>query len=297
MADFEFPSHLFEDQVRAERSGDVVTVTIRNAERMNTMNANVISGVAQALQQCADDVSVAVVVLTGDGERAFCAGGDLQGGGASSGMRGAVGPNKPPPTSVGAIETLRRAMVSSELLRDSHFVSIAAVNGAAAGAGLSWACACDLRFASENALFRAGFLSAGLSGDFGGTWTLPRIVGPAKAREMYLMNEKIRGPEAKKMGLVSKVFPLRGQAFLDAVHKVANELSKAPPLALKRIKANFNDADRLSFTEHLNVEAERHARCGYHPDAAEAGAAFVGKRSPHFVGLSHAREPWKMSKL
>ena len=117
----------------------------------------------------ADDYSVAVVVLTGAGERAFCAGGNLEGGGASAGFRAGSGADRPPPTVRGAVRNLRATMTSSQLLRDSHFVSIAAVNGAVAGAGLSWASACDLRLAADNAVFRAGFLTAGLSGDFGGT--------------------------------------------------------------------------------------------------------------------------------
>lgn len=294
LTSFAFPANLYGDQVRASRSGNVVRITINNAARMNTMNGHVLAGVAQALQMCADDSTVAVVLLTGAGERAFCAGGDLQGGGASAGMRGVIGPDKPPPTSAGAVHTLRQAMVSSQLLRDSHFVSIAAVNGACAGAGLSWAAACDLRMASENALFRAGFLTAGLSGDFGGTWTLPRIVGAAKAREMYLLNEKVRSAEALRIGLVSKVFP--AAEFQAAVDKAAQMLASAPPLALKRIKANFNDADRFSFAEHLDLEAERHTRCGYHPDAAEAGNSFIAKKTPSFLGLQQ-RELWEMSKL
>ncbi len=292
----DFPSHLYAGQVTATRTGPVVTVTLRNAARMNTMNQHILGGVAQALRQCADDPTVAVVVFTGAGERAFCAGGDLDGGGASAGMRAAAGPGKPPPTTLAAVHNLRQIMVSSELLRNSHFVTIAAVNGACAGAGLSWACACDLRIAAENALFRAGFLTAGLSGDFGGTWTLPRVVGPAKAREMYFLNAKVRAEEARHIGLVSKVLPFRGAAFQAACHEVAQALAAAPPLALKRIKANFLDADRLTFAEHLDVEAERHARCGYHPDAAEAGSAFLAKRKPAFRGLG-MRQPWEMSKL
>ena len=291
---FSFPSGLYGDQVRAARAGGVVTVTLHNASRMNTMNAPVLAGVAQALQQCADDETVAVVVLTGSGERAFCAGGDLQSGGASAGMRGVSGPDRPPPTSGGAVQTLRRAMISSQLLRGSHFVSIAAVNGACAGAGLAWAAACDLRVASDSALFRAGFLTAGLSGDFGGTWTLPRVVGAAKAREMYLLNEKVRSAEALRIGLVSKVFP--AAEFRAAVDGIAHALAAAPPLALKRIKANFNDADRLSFAEHLDAEAERHTRCGYHPDAVEAGRAFMTKTTPTFLGLPK-RASWELSKL
>ena len=260
------------------------------------MGQHVNAGVVQALNMAADDHSLSVVVFTGAGDRVFSAGGNLDGGGASAGMRQAGGANKPPPTVRGAVSNLRTMMSSSQLLRDSHFVSIAAVNGACAGAGLSWACACDIRIGSDNSLFRAGFLTAGLSGDFGGTWLLPRIVGPAKAREMYLLNEKIKSTEAKRIGLVSKILQLRGDAFQEEVHRIAVELSRAPPLALKRIKANLIDADSTSFAEHLDLEAERHARSGFHPDAAEAGLSFMAKRKPNFVGIKE-RDSWELSKL
>lgn len=291
-----FPHHLYNNEVLVHRDGAVVTITINTPKAMNTMSAGVNGGVLQALQMCADDFSVSVVVFTGAGERAFCAGGNLQGGGASAGMRMKAGSDAPPPTVHGAVQNLRLIMSSSQILRDSHFVSIAAINGACAGAGLSWACACDLRVAAENALFRASFLTAGISGDFGGTWTLPRIVGPAKAREIYLLNEKIRAPEAHRIGLCSKVIPARGAEFQAKVHALALVLAKSAPLALKRMKANLLDADRLTFPEHLDVEAKRHVRTGFHPDAAEAGMAFLQKRMPNFQGIGD-RSSWDTSKL
>lgn len=269
---------------------------INAPKRMNTMSRDVNQGVTQALQMAADDKSILVVVFTGAGDKAFSAGGNLDGGGASEGMRQAGGAGKPPSTVTAAVSNLRTMMSSSQLLRDSHFVSIAAVNGACAGAGLSWACACDIRVGAENCLFRAGFLTAGLSGDFGGTWLLPRIVGPAKAREMYLMNEKVKAAEAKQIGLVSKVLPLRGDAFQMEVQKIAQGIGSSAPLALLRIKANLVDADKLTFAEHLDVEAERHAKSGYHSDAKEAGMSFMQKRKPNFQGIK-SRESWEVSKL
>merc|ERR1719356_2166379 len=121
--------------------------------------------------------------------------------------------------------------------------TVAAVNGACAGAGFAWACACDLRFAAESAVFRTAFASAGLSGDYGGTWTLPRIVGPAKARELYLLNRKVPAPEAKAMGLVTDVFP--DAELMPRVLAEARAMAALPQVALKRIKQNLLDADRL----------------------------------------------------
>ena len=128
-----FPSEKFDNQVLVSVAGDprskVVTITINNASKMNTMNAAVIAGVTAALELASDDTSVAVVVFTGAGDRAFCAGGNLQGGGASQGFRG----GGELATATGAIRNLRNSMASSVLLHSSHFVSIAAVNGACAG--------------------------------------------------------------------------------------------------------------------------------------------------------------------
>jgi 2-(1,2-epoxy-1,2-dihydrophenyl)acetyl-CoA isomerase len=282
---------------------------------MNTMSKEMNMGVLVALEIAAQDETVSVIVLTGSGTRAFCAGGNLQAddsgqSSASAGMRQTQ--SGIPPTAFGAVRNLRISMNSSWLLRNISKPTICAVNGACAGAGFSWACACDLRFASENSVFRAGFLTAGLSGDYGGmtsdfiisgrlfivfvgTWTLPRIVGPAKAREIYMLNQKIRAPDAKAMGLVSDVFPVEN--LMEQVMKVAVGLAAAPQLALKRIKMNLNDADRvLSFSEALDIESERHARTGYHPDAMEAGIAFIQKRKPQFMGISGV-EAWHMSKL
>eukprot|EP00510_Aplanochytrium_minuta_P010335 CAMPEP_0184075124 /NCGR_PEP_ID=MMETSP0957-20130417/70964_1 /TAXON_ID=627963 /ORGANISM="Aplanochytrium sp, Strain PBS07" /LENGTH=327 /DNA_ID=CAMNT_0026377543 /DNA_START=25 /DNA_END=1011 /DNA_ORIENTATION=- len=316
----------FNDEIIVTRNGPVVTIMINTPERMNTMGGHVNSGVLQALRMCADDITVNTVIFTGAGDRAFSAGGDLQSGSASSGMRGEESPDKPPPTVSGAIRNLRLLMETTELLRNSHFVSIAAVNGACAGASLSWACACDLRFAAENALFRTGFLSAGLSGDFGGTWLLPRIVGSAKARELYILNaaglsgdfggtwllprivgsakarelyilnEKVKAEEALRIGLVSKIIPKRGEEFQKEVFQIAKTLSESAPLALKRIKANLVDADRTTFEEHLDLEAERHTRSGYHPDAAEAGMAFIQKRQGSFKKVV-SKKPWEYSNL
>jgi 2-(1,2-epoxy-1,2-dihydrophenyl)acetyl-CoA isomerase len=148
-----------------------------------------------------------------------------------------------------------------------------------------------------------------------GTWTLPRIVGSAKAREIYLMNRKLSSGEAKNMNLVTDIFP--SESFMDEVLTIAKEMAAAPPLALKRIKQNLNDADaqvvhamvifelptalliavlQMNFSAALDNEAERHARAAFHPDAAEAGLAFMQKRKPSFVGVGK-RKPWEYSKL
>jgi 2-(1,2-epoxy-1,2-dihydrophenyl)acetyl-CoA isomerase len=157
--------------------GHTSTVALNRPEAMNTMGGMLNAGVTEALDWCAEEPHVRVVIFTGTG-RAFCAGGDLGGGGtdkdgkekeggASGGFKGA-GANT---TVQRAVRNLRQGMGSSETLRAMDKITIAAVNGACAGAGLGWACACDLRFATEKAVFRSAFRDAGLSGDYGGATT------------------------------------------------------------------------------------------------------------------------------
>jgi 2-(1,2-epoxy-1,2-dihydrophenyl)acetyl-CoA isomerase len=136
----------------------------------------------------------------------------------------------------------------------------------------------------------------GLSGDFGGTWTLPRIVGPAKARELYLLADVFMADEAKNINLVSDVFPDRDSMMLH-VNTIAKKLTLRAPTALARIKANLNDADRVSFPEALNNEAERMARMGYSPENRIAASAFVDKTDPDFSKVLKKRAPWELSSL
>eukprot|EP00658_Telonema_sp_P-2_P032379 TRINITY_DN23995_c0_g1_i1.p1 TRINITY_DN23995_c0_g1~~TRINITY_DN23995_c0_g1_i1.p1 ORF type:complete len:303 (-),score=83.94 TRINITY_DN23995_c0_g1_i1:275-1183(-) len=286
-------SDVYKRQVLYQVDNGVCLITLNAPQRMNTMSGHMNLGVQVALDMATEDPQVRVVCLTGTG-RAFCAGGDLASGGASGGFKGS-NKAKIPPSVAMAVRNLRAGMSSSESLRNMDKPTIAIVNGACAGAGFSWCCACDLRFASEKAVFKTAFRTSGLSGDFGGTWLLPRIIGSAKAREMYLLDKKVRAPEALAMGLCSEVFP--AAELVPSVLKIAAEMAEAAPLALKRIKQNLNNADELlHFSAALDREADNHARTAFHPDAQEAGRAFVEKRPPRFGGLP-AREPWAQSKM
>lgn len=258
------------DLVRYEKDGAVTTVTLNRTDRLNAMTAGLLEAVLSALETAAAGDTVRAVILTG-AERAFCVGGDL-----AEGLEGINGP--PPLTS--QVGRLRRFMRTSQLLHDMGKITIAAINGACAGAGLAWACACALRYAAANAVFNTAFLGAAVSGDFGGTWTLPRIVGDGKARELYLLSERFDAAEALRIGLVSEVLPAEKlQAY---VREMGEQIAGSAPLALQRVKENLNDAERLSFAQHLEIEAERHAYCCATSDAAEAAEAFVQRRAPAF---------------
>lgn len=259
-----------------EVDGAIATVTLNRPEAMNTMSEQLLKDVLAALEAAADDEAIRVVILTGTG-RAFCAGGDLTSFAAGTGRatRGDL-------SLEARVDGLREAMRTSELLHDMPKVTIAAINGACAGAGLAWACAADLRYAAESARFNTAFVQAGLSGDFGGSWTLPRIVGWARARELYLLAQKFTAAEAERIGLVSRTVP-DGELMAE-VRRVAARVAGLAPLAVRNVKANLNDSERLGFPEQLDVEAERMIRMGMTEDAREAAAAFLEKRAPAFQG-------------
>jgi 2-(1,2-epoxy-1,2-dihydrophenyl)acetyl-CoA isomerase len=259
-----------------EVDGAIATVTLNRPERLNAMNEALLEGTLAALERAADDDSIRVVILTGAG-RGFCAGGDL------SSMAGGNGAGLPQQLGMSSrVDRLRRYVRSSQLLHEMPKVTIAAVNGACAGAGLAWACACDLRYCAESARFNTAFMTAGLSGDFGGTWTLPRIVGPARARELYFLAEKFSSEDAERIGLVSRRLP--DADLMGHVRGIAARLVSFAPLTLRAIKANLVDSERLCFSEMLDRESERHVGCGMTDDAKEAAAAFLEKREALFVG-------------
>jgi 2-(1,2-epoxy-1,2-dihydrophenyl)acetyl-CoA isomerase len=252
----------------------VATITLNRPERMNTLGEDLPERLLEALERATDDDDVRVVILTGAG-RAFSAGGDL---GAMAERKTAR--DLTASTVQGRIEHLRRMMRSAQLLHEMPKVTIAAINGACAGAGLSLACACDLRYAARGARFNVAFRGAGLPGDFGGTWTLPRIVGPGKARELYLLSPRFDADEAERIGLVSKTLP--DDELTAHVHTVATDLAAAAPIALRSMKASLNDGLRLSFTEMLDREAARHVAATQTHDHREAVSAFLAKRPPKF---------------
>lgn len=256
--------------VRYEASDGIATVTLNRPENLNAMNAALLQGTVNALDEAAADPRIRVVILTGAG-RGFCSGGDLA-------ARDTLGTGE----TESRIEVLQTLQRSSMLLREMPKVTIAAINGPCAGGGFSWAAAADLRYAAASAKFTTAYLNAGLSGDFGGTWTLPRIVGSARARELYLLSDKFTAQDALRYGFVSDV--LADEELMPYVQSVAKRLLAAAPIALQRIKQNLNDAEELSFKEALDREADRHVRTGESADSAEARRAFMENRPPRFSG-------------
>jgi len=257
MADFE--------TIVYEKRGAIATLTMNRPERLNGMTNLMLLEAGRALAAAAADREVRVLVLTGAG-RGFCPGADLD--------RIATRADDAPLTPADF-----RVPV---LLHEMSAVTIAAINGACAGAGLGWACACDLRYAAASARFNTAFLEVGVAGDMGGPWTLPRIVGAARARELYLMPDKFDAAEALRIGMVSRVFP--DADFRAGVAAIAQRLADAAPIALRTLKANFADAERMDLAGYVALESERHLRMFTTEDTREAFAAKVEKRKPRFTG-------------
>ena len=218
------------------------------------------------LHDLATDPAVGAIVVTGAG-RAFCAGQDL---------RERLEPDAPP---LDEELTLRYNPII-EAIRAAPQPIIAAVNGVAAGAGASLAFACDLRIAATGASFVLAFGKIGLVPDSGSTWTLPRLVGAARAAEMALLGEAVGAEEALRIGLVSRVVP--DSALASEAAAMASSLAGMAPGATAATKRLLAAAFDVGISESLAAEAVAQAEAGAHPDHAEGLAAFIEKRPPRF---------------
>ncbi|MXV90925.1 MAG: enoyl-CoA hydratase [Acidimicrobiia bacterium] len=239
------------DPVRLEIASDIAHVTLNRPDKLNALSSRLLGELVEVLERVAGDPAVRVVILSGAG-RAFSAGGDRDETGEPWGV-----------SLEADTALLRRFMESSLLLHEMDAVTIAAVNGPCAGGALALACACDLRYAATSARFVTAFARVGLSGDFGGTATMAWVLGPAKARELYLLSEVVEAPEAERIGLVSQVVP--DDELLPHVQRIAERLLSAAPGALVAMKQNLNDGLRLPLAEVLDREAERQVRCTRDP--------------------------------
>jgi len=259
------------ETLRYEQDGAVVTVTMDRPDRMNSMSNLMVREATHALTRAAEDSTVRVLVLTGSAAgKAFCPGADLGGG--------AVNANGPADIRLEPADF--RVPV---LLHEMPAVTIAAINGACAGAGFTWACACDFRVAVRGARFNTAFLDVGVAGDMGGPWTLPRLVGATKARELCFFPDKFDADEAARIGLVSRVVD-DGEELRAVVTGMAQRLAASAPIALRTLKSNFVEAERVPLASFVALETERHMRMFTTHDTREAFAAKAEKRAPRFEG-------------
>ena len=251
----------------------VCVLTMNRPERRNALSAAMLEALARALGDAEADDDVACVVLTGAGG-AFCAGGDVkamaESNGASADYDALVRRQR------------RNHRETSGRLHRMPKPTIAALPGAAAGAGLALALACDLRIAARGAVLTTAFARVGLAGDYGGTWLLTRLVGPARARELYFLSERLGAEEAERLGIVNRV--VEDDRLEEEALALARRLADGPRIALAYMKENLNRAEHADLEECMDLEATHHLRTAMTEDHREAAAAFAAKRAPSFRG-------------
>ncbi|MGF6313450.1 2-(1,2-epoxy-1,2-dihydrophenyl)acetyl-CoA isomerase [Bradyrhizobium sp. i1.8.4] len=249
----------------------LLTITMNRPERRNALNQDMIVDLTAAAQRAAEDHDVRAVLLKG-ADGTFCVGGDVK----------AMAEGRVPLSFEAELANLRRDVEVSRILRQMPKPVIAQLDGAAAGAGLSMALACDLRLASESCKITTAFAKVGFSGDYGGTYFLTQIIGSAKARELYLLSPILTAHEALALGVVNRVVP---DSEIDAAaRELAMSLAQGPSVALGYIKRNINNAEHLSLEDCLDGEAIHHVRASKTADHEEAARAFIEKRRAVFLG-------------
>lgn len=248
----------------------VATLTLNRPESLNALSDDIRLGLLESVARLGADTSIGCIVLTGTG-RGFCAGGDVK----TMGSRSAKVFEE---RAAGILQSGRVPM----LMHNTAKPIIGMINGVAVGAGLGMAAACDLRVAARSARFGTGFIKIGLSGDWGATWTLTRLVGTAKARELFFTGDMIDADEAMRIGLVNKV--VDDAELLTTTMAMARRIASMPHVALGYTKRNLAAAETGDFVSCLDIEAFNQARCSQMEDHREAVQAFKEKRKPMFTG-------------
>jgi 2-(1,2-epoxy-1,2-dihydrophenyl)acetyl-CoA isomerase len=264
------------DDLLATIEDGVAVITLNRPEARNAMSGEMNAALQKCLADFELDPAVKCIVMTGAG-KGFCAGGDVKGM-ASSGD-GTVGDR----TIDGAIHSQRvNQRATAGKLFKMPKPTIAALPGAAAGAGLSYALACDLRIMANTAIMTTAFARVGFSGDYGGTYFMTQLVGTAKARELYYLSERVSAEEALRLGLTNWI--CEPEELMEKTMEIANRLAKGPTVAYRYMKENLNRALAGEVDDCMDLEATHHVHCGQTQDHREAVKAFVEKKEPVFVG-------------
>lgn len=247
----------------------VAVVTLNRAEARNALSPDMKEALRALVPRLGGDPEIRCLLLTGAG-RAFCAGGDTK----------AMAKGDAIPRMDDRIRRVHKEHEVPAALHELPIPTIAALPGAAAGAGFSLALACDLRIAAQSAFLTTSFVRVGLSGDYGGSWFLTRLVGPAKARELYFTSERVDAAECQRMGLFNWVVP--DAELPEAALALAKRIAAGPPIAHRYMKENLNRALTEDLRTCLAYEADRQVRGAFSDDYQEAVQAFLDKRTPVF---------------
>jgi 2-(1,2-epoxy-1,2-dihydrophenyl)acetyl-CoA isomerase len=254
----------------------VAILTMNRPDRRNALSPEMVGGLKRVLPELARDPGIGCVVLTGAG-RAFCAGGDVKAMNRRNESGGRPGSME---TAIQSLRDDQRG--TSGALREMGKPTLAAIPGPAAGAGFSLALSCDLRIAAESAFFTTAFARVGFSGDYGGSYFLTNLIGPARAREMYFLADRVDAKEAERLGIVNRVVP--DAALEEEALKLAKRLAAGPTIAYRYMKENLNRALQSDARTCLDAEAVGMIRTGGTEDHREAVRAFLDKREPEFKG-------------
>lgn len=261
------------DELLADLTDRVLTVTLNRPEARNALSPDLSSALRRVVADYGDSPDVGALVITGAGA-AFCSGGDVKRMAArKAGEQTAEAKYR---------DMLARHMGTAGAISRLRIPTIAALPGAAAGAGMALALACDVRIAAESAFLSTGYAKIGLSGDYGVAWLLTRVVGPGRARELMLTSERTQAGRALDIGLVNRVVP--DDELAAATREFALPLANGPRIALGYIKDNLDEALTVDHATAIDGEAVRMLRAQSTADHKEAARAFVEKRAPVFRG-------------
>jgi 2-(1,2-epoxy-1,2-dihydrophenyl)acetyl-CoA isomerase len=261
-----------ESPVLVARSTGYRILTLNRPQRLNAFNEDMHHALASAIAEAEQDESCRALLLTGAG-RAFCTGQDLNDRLANPGEQIVLG---------GTLEQHYNPLVRK--LRALRFPVIAAVNGAAAGAGCNVALACDIVLAARSANFVQSFARIGLVPDSGGTWILPRLVGQARARGLALLAEPLSAEKAESWGLIWRA--VDDDALMAEAEKLCTHFASAPTVGPGLIKRALNAAEDNDLSTQLDLERDLQREAGLAPDYQEGLRAFFEKRKPVFTGRS-----------
>ncbi len=250
----------------------IATLTLNRPERLNALGGTLREELYDAVTAAGADSNVGVVVITGAG-RGFCSGGDVK----SMREHDQTGQRTPAGERLAPIRD--RAVLA---IRDCPKPVIAAVNGAAAGAGMNLALACDMRIASTNAKFSQAFVKIGLAPDWGGSYFLPRVVGSAKACELIFTGDTIDAAEALKLGIVNAV--AAPDELMAETYRLARKIAAGPPVAIQLAKRAIHHSEEVDLRTALEFETFAQCVCKDTEDAKEGVRAFIEKRAPVFRG-------------
>lgn len=263
--------------LRIDRDGPIATLTFDDPDRRNAMTRQMGEELAATVATLAGDDAIRVLVLTGAG-KAFSAGGDL-------GMLDELAERgvRQPVTGRQANRDVMRSFYGLFLsVRDLPFPTVAAINGAAIGAGLCVALACDIRLAARDAKLGVNFTKVGIHPGMGGTWTLPRLVGPALAAELLYSSRLFSGDEAAAMGIVNRA--IENDSLMGETAQLAGQIAAGAPLAVRGIKRALAQSATSSLADQLDFEAQQQALCFETEDTREGLAAARERRDPVFRG-------------